>query len=165
MLIIEDNLDAAESLRQALELGGHEVAVAYTGADGIARNYTSARLLTAATFTQTYGRFEARMRLPYGQGIWPAFWMLGNDIGAVGWPACGEIDVMEMVGYEPNRVFGTLHGPVLGAVLYVFLKEYLALRWVDFHLLIFGALFIAIVLLLPGGLVQAAERARRLLAR
>jgi hypothetical protein len=57
---------------------------------------------------------------------------------------------------------GTLHGPVFGAVLYVFLKEYLALRWVDFHLLIFGALFIAIVLLLPGGLVQAVERARRL---
>jgi branched-chain amino acid transport system permease protein len=60
---------------------------------------------------------------------------------------------------------GTLHGPVLGAVLYVVLKEYLAVRWVDFHLLIFGALFIAIVLLLPGGLVQAAERARRLVAR
>jgi len=60
---------------------------------------------------------------------------------------------------------GTLQGPVLGAVLYVFLKEYLALRWVDFHLLIFGALFIAIVLLLPGGLVQAVARARRLLAR
>ncbi len=60
---------------------------------------------------------------------------------------------------------GTLQGPVLGAVLYVFLKEYLALRWVDFHLLIFGALFIAIVLLLPGGLVQAVARARGLLAR
>jgi branched-chain amino acid transport system permease protein len=60
---------------------------------------------------------------------------------------------------------GTLHGPVLGAVLYVLLKEYLAVRWVDFHLLIFGALFIAIVLLLPGGLVQAAGRLRRVLAR
>jgi branched-chain amino acid transport system permease protein len=60
---------------------------------------------------------------------------------------------------------GTLHGPVLGAVLYVVLKEYLALRWVDVHLLIFGGLFIAIVLLLPGGLVQAGARARRLLAR
>ncbi|HET7341646.1 MAG TPA: branched-chain amino acid ABC transporter permease [Methylomirabilota bacterium] len=56
---------------------------------------------------------------------------------------------------------GTLHGPVLGAVLYVVLKEYLAVRWVDFHLLIFGALFVAIVLLLPGGLVQAVERVRR----
>jgi branched-chain amino acid transport system permease protein len=60
---------------------------------------------------------------------------------------------------------GTLHGPVLGAVLYVVLKEYVALRWVDFHLLIFGALFIAIVLLLPGGLVQAVDRVRRLVGR
>jgi branched-chain amino acid transport system permease protein len=60
---------------------------------------------------------------------------------------------------------GTLHGPVLGAVLYVFLKEYLAVRWVDFHLLIFAALFVAIVLLLPGGLVQAATRLRQMLAR
>lgn len=60
---------------------------------------------------------------------------------------------------------GTVHGPVLGAVLYVLLKEYLAVRWVDFHLLIFGGSFIAIVLLLPGGLVQAGERARRLFAR
>jgi branched-chain amino acid transport system permease protein len=60
---------------------------------------------------------------------------------------------------------GTLQGPVLGAILYVVLKEYLALRWVDLHLLIFGALFIAIVLVLPGGLVQAAERARRITAR
>jgi branched-chain amino acid transport system permease protein len=60
---------------------------------------------------------------------------------------------------------GTVRGPILGAVLYVFLKEYLAVRWVDFHLLIFGALFILIVLLLPGGLVQAAERVRRLFMR
>lgn len=60
---------------------------------------------------------------------------------------------------------GTLSGPILGAVLYVFLKEYLALRWVDFHLLIFGVLFVAIVLLLPGGLVQLAAGARRLLGR
>lgn len=59
---------------------------------------------------------------------------------------------------------GTLHGPVLGAILYVLLKEYLALRWVDFHLLIFGGLFVAIVLLLPGGLVQGVERARQWLA-
>jgi branched-chain amino acid transport system permease protein len=60
---------------------------------------------------------------------------------------------------------GTVRGPILGAVLYVFLKEYLAVHWVDFHLLIFGSLFIVIVLLLPGGLVQAVERARRLFAR
>jgi beta-glucanase (GH16 family) len=73
--------------------------------------YTSARLLTAATFTQTYGRFEARMKIPRGQGIWPAFWMLGNNIGSVGWPNSGEIDIMENIGREPNTVHGTLHGP------------------------------------------------------
>jgi branched-chain amino acid transport system permease protein len=60
---------------------------------------------------------------------------------------------------------GTLHGPILGAIFYVLLKEYLAIRWVDFHLLIFGALFIAIVLLLPGGLVEAGGKLRRLTAR
>ncbi|MFF8386526.1 ricin-type beta-trefoil lectin domain protein [Streptomyces kanasensis] len=73
--------------------------------------YTSARLNTAGRFTTTYGRVEARMKVPRGQGMWPAFWMLGNDIGQVGWPASGEIDVMENVGFEPSTVHGTLHGP------------------------------------------------------
>ncbi|MFI2780522.1 lectin [Streptomyces sp. ALB3] len=73
--------------------------------------YTSARLNTAGRFTTTYGRVEARMKIPRGQGIWPAFWMLGNDIGQVGWPNSGEIDIMENVGFEPSVVHGTLHGP------------------------------------------------------
>jgi beta-glucanase (GH16 family) len=73
--------------------------------------YTSARLLTSGRFAQAYGRFEARIKLPRGQGIWPAFWMLGNDIGTVGWPTSGEIDIMENVGFEPGTVHGTLHGP------------------------------------------------------
>jgi beta-glucanase (GH16 family) len=73
--------------------------------------YTSARLNTAGRFTQTYGHFEARMKVPRGQGMWPAFWMLGEDIGGVGWPACGELDIMENVGFEPSTVHGTLHGP------------------------------------------------------
>jgi beta-glucanase (GH16 family) len=73
--------------------------------------YTSARLLTAGKFAQAYGRFEARIKIPRGQGIWPAFWMLGNDIGSNPWPASGEIDIMENVGKEPNMVYGTLHGP------------------------------------------------------
>jgi beta-glucanase (GH16 family) len=73
--------------------------------------YTSARLLTNGTFAQAYGRFEARLRIPRGQGIWPAFWMLGNDIGSVGWPNSGEIDIMENIGREPNIVHGTVHGP------------------------------------------------------
>ncbi|MCF3122324.1 glycoside hydrolase family 16 protein [Streptomyces arenae] len=73
--------------------------------------YTSARLNTAGKFTQTYGHVEARMKVPRGQGMWPAFWMLGADIGDVGWPNSGEIDVMENVGFEPGTVHGTLHGP------------------------------------------------------
>ncbi|MEV4035614.1 ricin-type beta-trefoil lectin domain protein [Streptomyces umbrinus] len=73
--------------------------------------YTSARLNTAGKFTTTYGRVEARLKVPRGQGMWPAFWMLGNDIGQVGWPNSGEIDIMENVGFEPSMVHGTLHGP------------------------------------------------------
>jgi beta-glucanase (GH16 family) len=73
--------------------------------------YTSARLKTKGLFEQTLGKFEARIRIPRGQGIWPAFWMLGNDIDAVGWPKSGEIDIMENIGKEPNAVHGTLHGP------------------------------------------------------
>ena len=73
--------------------------------------YTSGKLTTAETFTHTYGTFEARIKLPHGQGIWPAFWMLGNDFGNVGWPYCGEIDIMENIGREPSTVHGTIHGP------------------------------------------------------
>lgn len=73
--------------------------------------YTSARLLTANTFTQRYGRFEARIKVPFGQGIWPAFWMLGNDLGSVGWPTSGELDIMENIGREPGTVHGSAHGP------------------------------------------------------
>lgn len=73
--------------------------------------YTSARLLTQGLLAQKYGRFEARIKLPAGQGLWPAFWLLGADIDEVGWPECGEIDVMEYRGQEPFRVTGSLHGP------------------------------------------------------
>lgn len=83
----------------------------YTGADGVTRDYTSARLKTLGKFSQTYGRFEARIKIPRGQGIWPAFWMLGTDIDKPGWPHCGEIDIMENIGKEPTIVHGTIHGP------------------------------------------------------
>jgi beta-glucanase (GH16 family) len=82
-----------------------------TGADGITRGYTSARLKTQTKFEQAYGRFEARLKVPRGQGLWPAFWMLGADIGSVGLPRCGEIDIMENIGREPAVVHGTIHGP------------------------------------------------------
>lgn len=74
-------------------------------------NYTSARLLTQNKHTWQYGRMEARIKVPSGQGLWPAFWTLGADITSVGWPFCGEIDIMEFVGRLPNEIFGTIHGP------------------------------------------------------
>ncbi len=83
----------------------------YTGSDGITRQYTSARLKTAGLFEQKYGRFEARIKITQGQGMWPAFWMLGNNIGTAGWPTCGEIDIMENIGKEPSIAHGTIHGP------------------------------------------------------
>lgn len=82
----------------------------YVGADRVKANYTSARLKSKDKFSQRYGRLEARIKLPYGKGIWPAFWLLGDDISKVGWPACGEIDIMESIG-EPDKAYGTIHGP------------------------------------------------------
>lgn len=82
----------------------------YTGTDGITRNYTSARLNTSDKFSFQYGSAEARMRLPGGQGTLPAFWALGTDLPTVGWPVCGEMDVMENLGSEPSTVHGTIVG-------------------------------------------------------
>ncbi|HMP41870.1 MAG TPA: family 16 glycosylhydrolase [Roseiflexaceae bacterium] len=73
--------------------------------------YTSARLLTKNRFEFGYGKIEARIKVPGGAGLWPAFWSLGNDIDLVGWPQTGEIDIMEFVGRRPNEIFGTIHGP------------------------------------------------------
>jgi beta-glucanase (GH16 family) len=75
------------------------------------RDYTSARLLTKNKVNYQFGRIEARIKIPRGQGIWPAFWMLGSNFDAVGWPNCGEIDIMENIGREPRTVHGTIHGP------------------------------------------------------
>lgn len=76
-----------------------------------AGGYTSARLKTAGKFTTRHGRVEARLKMPNGKGIWPAFWMLGANITSAGWPACGEIDVVEIINENPKLVHGTLHGP------------------------------------------------------
>lgn len=72
-------------------------------------DYTSSRLTTQGKKEFQYGRIDIRAVLPEGQGIWPALWMLGANINSVGWPACGEIDIMEMVGHQANRVHGTVH--------------------------------------------------------
>ncbi|MBN1300455.1 MAG: glycoside hydrolase family 16 protein [Melioribacteraceae bacterium] len=73
--------------------------------------FTSARIKTQGLFEQAYGRFEARIKMPWGPGIWPAFWLLGADIDENPWPQCGEIDIMEYRGQQPNLIHGTVHGP------------------------------------------------------
>ncbi len=89
---------------------GHLVIQALSANGG----YTSARLKTQSTFSFTYGKVEARIKMPYAQGIWPAFWMLGSNITTVSWPKCGEIDIMENFGVTANDAainHGTIHGP------------------------------------------------------
>jgi beta-glucanase (GH16 family) len=98
--------NSIENVRQDGQ--GHLVIRALKDASG---NYTSGRLNTRGKFTTTYGKIEARIKLPHGQGMWPAFWAMGADIGKVGWPDCGEIDIMENIGKEPGIQHASLHGP------------------------------------------------------
>jgi beta-glucanase (GH16 family) len=93
-----------------LDGAGHLVLAARREAVGT-RAFTSARLSTRHNLEQAYGRFEARLRLPAGKGLWPAFWMLGADVDRTGWPTCGEIDIVEARGAQPWRVSSALHGP------------------------------------------------------
>lgn len=74
-------------------------------------SYTSARIKTQTKIWWRYGRIEARIKIPRGQGIWPAFWVMGTNITSVGWPTCGEVDIMENIGKEPTLVHGSAHGP------------------------------------------------------
>lgn len=73
--------------------------------------YTSSRIKTQDLFAVRYGKIEARIKVPYGKGLWPAFWMLGENIRYVRWPICGEIDIMEFLGHDRWTVYGSLHGP------------------------------------------------------
>ena len=94
-----------------LKLDGHGNLVIEARKDPSDGTWTSGRMSTRDSFTQAYGRFEARIKLPKGQGLWPAFWLLGANSKTAGWPACGEIDIMENVGNEPSTVHGSMHGP------------------------------------------------------
>ncbi len=82
----------------------------HTCADGSVNDYTSARLKTEHLQSFEHGRLAMRAKMPVGQGLWPAFWALGTDAGSVGWPACGEIDVVEQLGQDPLTSYGTIHG-------------------------------------------------------
>lgn len=99
------------SEKNAFLSGGYLVIEARKEQSG-SNAYTSARIISKDKKTFTYGRIDIRAKLPSGKGIWPALWMLGNNISQVGWPACGEIDIMEYLGHETSKVYGTLHwGP------------------------------------------------------
>jgi beta-glucanase (GH16 family) len=97
-----------EGEKNAMVEGGKLTITAKQESAGGAQ-YTSARLVTRAKKEFQYGRIDIRARLPKGQGLWPALWMLGSNIGSVSWPACGEIDIMESVGQKPNEVLGAAH--------------------------------------------------------
>jgi beta-glucanase (GH16 family) len=106
--------DAPENV--ALDGDGHLVITARRAEERLDCHYgpceyTSARILTRDRFSFQHGWLEARIQVPRGFGLWPAFWLLGEDIDEVGWPSSGEIDVMEHVGRRPTEILGTLHGP------------------------------------------------------
>ena len=109
---LENYTDSRENARLVADpdaLDGHALEIrAVRNKSG---GYTSARLSSLGHFSVLHGRIEARIWVPDGKGLWPAFWMLGTGISRVGWPACGEIDIMEISGDTPGRLHGTIHGP------------------------------------------------------
>jgi beta-glucanase (GH16 family) len=100
------------------------------------REYTSARLVTKGKADFTYGKIVIRAKLPPGRGIWPAIWMLGNNASTVGWPECGEIDIMEHVGFEKDSVFGTIHTKTYNHIkgTQKGKKSFIANPYTDYHL-------------------------------
>lgn len=105
---LEYNSDRTDSVRLNGE-GFLEIVAQREDFEG--NEFTSGRITTNGLWTGGYGKYEARIKLPEGQGIWPAFWLLGADFNTVGWPSCGEIDILEMRGDNPYEVSGTIHGP------------------------------------------------------
>lgn len=105
---LEYDTDRVENA--SLDGAGHlaitAIAEAYEG-----RDYTSARLSTQGTWQHGYGRVEADLQIPAGKGLWPAFWMMGTDLDTVGWPDCGEVDILEAKGEDPDTSYATVHGP------------------------------------------------------
>ncbi len=107
-LQLEFNTDRPENVSQD---GQGNLRIVAREESFMGNEYTSGRIKTQGKFEQEHGRVEARIKLPEGRGLWPAFWMLGANIDEVPWPGCGEVDIMEYLGQQPERVFGTLHGP------------------------------------------------------
>jgi beta-glucanase (GH16 family) len=103
------------------------------GADEAAE-YTAASLITSRKASWRYGRIEVRAKLPQGRGVWPAIWMLGDNFSTIGWPRCGEIDIMEFVGHDPDHVHATVHYSLDGEHKFNGSKLRTAAPYDDFHL-------------------------------
>jgi beta-glucanase (GH16 family) len=119
----------------ALDGDGHLVITARAEMSGT-NAYTSARLTTKGHYARAYGRFEARMKLANGHGLWPAFWIMGDDIETVGWPSCGELDIVEENGRSPGSISGSVHGPQATAAIDVPATRYVSVPGgadADFH--------------------------------
>ena len=97
-------------------------------------DYTSGRITTQNIFNFTHGRVDARAKLPSGGGVWPAIWMLGSNFGTVGWPACGEIDIMEYVGNSPGKISSALHTPSSFGATVNFREKTIGNETTEFHL-------------------------------
>ena len=97
-------------------------------------NYTSGRITTQNKYNFTYGRVDARAKLPSAGGVWPAIWMLGSNFGAVGWPACGEIDIMEYVGNSPGKISSALHTPSSSGATINYMEKSISNETTEFHI-------------------------------
>jgi len=120
---VENGMLVIEGRKEHYEPAGHP-----------AVEYTSASLVTKGLEAFQYGRIEMRAKLPQGKGMWPAFWTLGTNIAQIGWPRCGEDDIMEFVGKDTNHIYGTLHYAVAGQHASDGGKVEIAVPYDDFHL-------------------------------
>ncbi|MFH1068490.1 MAG: glycoside hydrolase family 16 protein, partial [Candidatus Glassbacteria bacterium] len=111
-VLVENGMLVLTALKEKFKNPAYEPSAAGRGAWGRKREfaeYTSASVSTQNKKAWKYGRIEVRAKIPTGLGMWPAIWMLGTNIGRVGWPMCGEIDIMENVGFNPDTIYGTVH--------------------------------------------------------
>ena len=106
---VENGLLILEARKEHWDNPGYKPGGSGYGQNRAAAEYTSASINTLHKESVLYGRMEMRAKLPHGKGVWPAFWAMGDNIEAVSWPRCGEIDIMEFVGHDPRDIYGTLH--------------------------------------------------------
>lgn len=123
---VEDGCLIIEARKERMEI---------PGAAGKSAEYTSGSIDTRGNADWLYGRMEVRAKVPQGRGMWPAIWMMPAD-GKAGWPACGEIDIMEYVGYKPDVIHGTVHTAIYNHVKNTQKGGRIKLKnpWEDFHL-------------------------------